>query len=162
FSYIAALFSCAGGQHYTVYSGWTYHDNFGVSHYFSGFTQQSGGPLCPPSVPTLTATALDGSGYTLNVTNITTAVAYSKEGTKNCGPLLSWSGAGLSTGPHGNQITLNSNSQFFYTVSSTVPALTIAGSGTPSSPVTFTYSAPSGSANYTAHYTNYTVATNFG
>ncbi len=58
---------------------------------------------------------------------------------------------------------MNSSEQFFDTLSSTVPVLTIAGSGTSTSPMTFTYTAPSGaSAYFQANYTNYTVATNFG
>src|SRR5208282_415866 len=47
--------------------------------------------------------------------------------------------------------------------SGTTPVLTQGGSGTPASPTTLTYTAPSGgNAVYTLNYTQYTVATEFG
>ena len=56
---------------------------------------------------------------------------------------------------------MNSSGVFTDTLGQT--ALTIGGSGTSSSPTTFTYTAPSNSpVAYTMKYTNYTIATNFG
>ncbi len=72
-------------------------------------------------------------------------------------------GAGTKTDRNGNVINVNGSGQFFDTLSSTVPVLTVAGLGTPASPTTFTYTAPSGaSASYTMKYTTYTVQTAFG
>jgi RHS repeat-associated protein len=64
---------------------------------------------------------------------------------------------------NGNQITFTSGTTSTYTDTLGTTALTIAGSGTPSSPTTYSYTAPSGAtAKYTEKYTNKTVKTNFG
>ena len=76
--------------------------------------------------------------------------------------LSSHSGAATATDANGNQLTVNSSGQFFDTLSSAA-VLTVAGSGTPASPLTYTYTAPSGgNAIYTMAFTQYTVATDFG
>ena len=59
-------------------------------------------------------------------------------------------------------MTVNTSNQFFDTLSSTTPVLTITGSGTPASPLKYQYPAPSGTATYTMNYLQYTVKTNFG
>jgi RHS repeat-associated protein len=103
-------------------------------------------------------TTNDGSGWSLtyNAGSITATSRLGVTTVPNVG------GVGSYTDTNGNQITANSSGQFFDTLSSTTPVLTVAGSGTPSSPTTYTYTAPSGSAAYTVNYTQYTVATNFG
>jgi YD repeat-containing protein len=78
-------------------------------------------------------------------------------------PQMIGSGAASFIDRNGNIISANSSGQFFDTLNGTTPALTVAGSGTQSSPITYTYTAPSGaSASYTMNSKNYTVATNFG
>ena len=77
-------------------------------------------------------------------------------------PVQTGTGSGNYTDRNGNEITVNSSGQFFDTMNSTTPVLTIAGSATPSSPLTFTYTSPSGaSAGYTVKYSAFTVHTNF-
>ncbi len=67
------------------------------------------------------------------------------------------------TDTNGNQLTTDGSGHFYDTLSSTTPALTVAGSGTSTSPITYSYTAASGAgASYTMNFTNYTVATNFG
>ena len=107
----------------------------------------------------LQSTSTDGSGWTLYYQS-SHVWATSRAGA-NVVPVISGSG-GSYTDPNGNQITLNGSGQYFDTLSNTTPVLTQAGSGTPSSPSTFTYTAPGGGASYTVNYTQYTVATNFG
>src|SRR6516165_5910553 len=59
--------------------------------------------------------------------------------------------------------TVNGSGQFYDTLSSNAAVLTVTGSGTSTSPMKFTYSAPSGASPfYEVNYANYTVATNFG
>lgn len=60
---------------------------------------------------------------------------------------------------NGNEISYNAG---VFTDTTGNTALTVAGSGTPTSPYTFTYTAPSGAAaTYTVKYASYTVQTSF-
>src|SRR5207244_1438274 len=68
-------------------------------------------------------------------------------------------GAGTVTDANGNQITVNTSSQFFDTLSSTSPVLTVAGAAP--NPVTFTYTGPAGSTQYVLNYSSYNIKTNF-
>jgi RHS repeat-associated protein len=147
------------------YSNWTYHDPFGTPHYFPTGTNvvQPTGPYCSSSFSSATATASDGSGWTLSATGSSLNSITSSAGQIIHPPLNITSGAATYTDRNGNQITVNGSSQFFDTLSSTTPVLTISGSGTPASPLKFNYTAPSGSTVwYQLNYTNYTVASNFG
>jgi hypothetical protein len=107
----------------------------------------------------LSGTTFDGSGWTITYYRgkITATSRAGVTIVPNVGGTASY------TDPNGNQLTANSSGQYFDTLSSTVPVLTQAGSGTPSSPTTLTYTAPSGgNASYSINYTQYTVATKFG
>jgi hypothetical protein len=143
-----------------VFSNFVYHDTFGVSHPFNGMTFDPG--LCGGQ-SSASGTATDGSGYTLTVTLPSTFV---NTITSTTGDVIiapsSGAGTASKTERNGNLITVNGSGQFFDTMSSTTPVLTVAGSGTPASPETFTYTAPSGSAVYTVKYTQYSIQTNFG
>ena len=144
-----------------TYSNYVYHDQFGRSHSFVGTTWQRNQPCYHPpilfSAPLVTS-ASDGSGFSINAQTTTWTIT-SSSGAVITGPLnTQQNGAGSYTDNNGNKITTNSGGQYYDTLSSTTPVLTVAGSGTPSSPVTFTYSSPSGgSPAYTANYTQYTV-----
>jgi hypothetical protein len=66
-SYYASPQVCLG-QPFTVYSGWAYHDPYGVTHYFSGDVLSTGSlPVgCPTGPTTLSdVVAEDGSGYVI-------------------------------------------------------------------------------------------------
>ncbi len=151
-----------------IISNWVYHDVWGVPHPFSGEADLYNGncPNLPGPSTGFTSTSNDGSGYTLTVTvsgsNISSAIVTARDGTiMNPPPYNSTSGSGSDTDRNGNQITVSSSGVFTDTLGTT--ALTVAGSGTPTSPMTFTYTAPSGaSAVYTMKYTTYSIQTNFG
>jgi len=160
-----------------LFSSFVYHDTFGVAHPFPATGTLITNTCGTQSIQFYSA-ASDGSAYTLyfyvnssNPGNITSTVT-SRGGKVITPPYNATSGAATVTDANGNQLTVNSSGQFFDTLSSTMPVLTVAGSGTPTSPVTFTYPAPSdGSsscspitecASYTMNYTQYTVQTGFG
>ncbi|HKW87404.1 MAG TPA: RHS repeat-associated core domain-containing protein [Candidatus Acidoferrales bacterium] len=101
-------------------------------------------------------TAEDGSGYFISVTGRTIQQLLGVNGNS----ISPASGAGSVVDRNGNTISLSSG-----VITDTLgqTALTFTGSGTPSSPVTFTFQAPSGAnAVYTEKFTSYTVQTNFG
>ena len=162
--------SCQGSSCNVTLSNFIYHDAFGAPHSFNGTLQFSviGGQQCSNSGGNLTAVAVDGSGYTLKATQppscssgLATPVI-SSYGLMVNSPQNGSSGSATGTDRNGNEITVDINGHFYDTLSSSVPVLTAAGSGTPASPTTLTYTAPSGaSAEYKVMYTNYTVATNF-
>jgi RHS repeat-associated protein len=130
----------------------SYVDPLGTSHPFFVAEDpcETGG--------TFTGTTFDGSGWTITYNGSITA-------TSRLGATVvpNVGGVGSYTDTNGNQLTANSSGQYFDTLSSTTPVLTQAGSATPASPTTLTYTAPSGgSATYTVNYSQYTVATAFG
>lgn len=136
----------------------------GSTYYSSGFN--SGGSCTGSGYgPNLIAQTTDGSGYSINIP----ANQIGPTVTTLSGQVVS-DGIGINGGTYtdanGNQLTVNNSSgqpQYFDTLSSMVPVLTQAGNGTPTSPVTLTYTAPSANpASYTVNYTSYTVKTNFG
>ncbi|HEX6802153.1 MAG TPA: RHS repeat-associated core domain-containing protein [Terriglobales bacterium] len=147
----------------TTYSGYVYHDQFGIPHPFSGSAEKDSGKSCN-SFAGFTSTTTDGSAYTLTVTQTNVGgTVTSPAGRMTLAPANQTYGSANKTDANGNQITVNSSGQFFDTMSATTPVLTVAGSGTPTSPITYTYTAPSGgNASYTMAYLAYTVATNFG
>ncbi len=171
-----------GYECYTVFFSFVYIDPFGSPHPIPYATVSSGGSGCNGQTMTIpgTCVSLDGSGYALYVTSTTLSILQSASTGRcaqnsrergHCGALLSAfivppqntnTGTAGETDSNGNEITVNSSGQFYDTLSSSTPVLTIAGSGTPSSPTTLTYPAPGASAVYKMNYTNYTVATNFG
>jgi RHS repeat-associated protein len=106
-----------------------------------------------------TSTTTDGIGHTMNVQSFTSAPVVVRRGSNlSPAPALGAS-SDLTVDTNGNKISL-SGGVITDTLGNT---LTIAGSGTPSSPITLTYVAPSGaSAAYTVKYAAYTVKTNFG
>ena len=142
-----------------IQENFAYHDPWGVPHPFSGLASYESA-TCGGATTHINAVATDGSGYLISggwgATYITT-----KSGATFNVPYGTGSGAATSTETNGNEITINSSGQFFDTLSSTTPVLTVAG--TAPSPTTFTYTAPTGSnVSYTMKYTGYTVQTSFG
>jgi YD repeat-containing protein len=138
-----------------VYTGWAYHDIFGIVHSF--FLTVIDG-TCPWTNVT-TGTANDGSGYTMTVGSDPSATVFSRSANKIYAPLQSQTGAGSITDSNGNQISVDSSRVFKDTLGSIVLSVT----GTAPSPVTYTSTNSSGSpAAYIVKYTSYTVQTNFG
>jgi RHS repeat-associated protein len=141
-----------------LYSNFVYHDKFGVAHFFAMPTI---GPSCYGASPSASATATDGSGYQIYATNSPSATITSSGGTVFNPPLQSGSGSGNYTDRNGNVVSVDGSGNFYDTLSSTTPVLTVAGLGTPSSPTTFTYTVPSGGATVQMNFTQYTVNTYF-
>jgi len=143
----------------TAYT-WTYFDSFGGVHPFLGVTTTWPSSPCGPAGSTgLVATAPDGSGYTLNA-NGNSASVYTRKGTLVGPPTDSFAGIGTLTDRNGNVISVDNSGNITDTLGTV--ALIVAGTGTPSSPVTFTYTAPNAHpASYTANYSSLTVKTNF-
>jgi RHS repeat-associated protein len=148
----------------TDYSFRSYTDSFGISHPFLLVVIGGVGVnRCPglSGLATATGTAKDGSGISMRVGSTgPSATVTLANGTARVVPLNVATGTGTSTDRNGNQITVSSTGVFTDTLGMT--ALTVAGSGTPTSPMTFTYGAPSANASYTVKYTALTVQTSFG
>lgn len=135
------------------YTNYAYRDSFNVAHPFN--IQVKLGACGQTSPLPATAVATDGSGYTISTSGLGGTI------TARTGKVINPTTSAEDT--NGNEITLNSNGQFFDTLSSTTPVLTVAGSGTPSSPFTFKYTNPNGTTStYTMNYLQYTVQTAFG
>jgi YD repeat-containing protein len=170
---VKTLFSASGGTcgalpHLGITSTmtytWTYIDGFGTPHPFGPTSTVYSNSCTGGSTTGFTgAQALDDSGYALSVNGSTVVSLYSSDGS------LINTTAGSIEDRNGNEIT-KSGGVFTDTLGTTV--LTVAGSGTPTSPVTYAYTPPNtasakcgttaGFACYTVNYTQYTVATNFG
>lgn len=148
----------------SVFLDWAYHDTQGVVHPFN-LRVGNPAPDCPRSPPpSATATTTDGSGYMLTAFATSTGVSASL--TSRSGDIIQAPFIGSTISPsvtdsNGNEITVNSSGVFTDTLGSV--ALTVAGAGTPSSPMTFTYTAASGmNAAFTMSFKTYSVKTNFG
>src|SRR6516162_1196034 len=152
-------------EHYVQYSNWGYVDSFGISHALdsSKKVQDGGAPDCGPAYSTLVR-AVDGSGYTLTVDGGPDASVVAKDGsTGNSLPLQAPAPKVGWTDRNGNEITVTSAGSFYDTLSGTVAVLTVTGSGTPSNPVTLTYTAPNGSSpQLKMNYSSFNIKTNFG
>src|SRR4029077_16880596 len=140
----------------TTYSNWKYYDGRGTPHPIPGSSDRLTG--CTSDTSGFTNTASDGSGYTMSVNGNTVTSLTARNGA-----IINPYTQGVTLQDrNGNEITASGGS-YYDTLNSTTPVLTVAGSGTPTSPITYTYTAPSGaSASYTMNFTSYTVATNFG
>jgi RHS repeat-associated protein len=146
----------------TIYTyTWTYYDSFGGVHPFIGDTTTwTSSPCGSAGSSSLNATATDGSGYTLSANGASGSV-YTRKGTLIGPPNNQFSGVGTLTDRNGNVISVDSSGNITDTLGTV--ALAVAGSGTPSSPITFTYTPPNGTPTaYTANFTSLTVKTNFG
>jgi len=100
----------------TAYS-FEYRDPSGAWHYFAAQTQQpqpvgnTEGTPCQgqpqptlPDVPTSSGYAIDGSGYSVNVTNYTSATVYDASGTQVYPSIVDRNGNNYSTDANGNLI----------------------------------------------------------
>jgi RHS repeat-associated protein len=141
--------------HDTIFSNYVYHDSFGISHAFPGISFDFG--PCGSGTSPETAVAADGSGYTISSDGSGRNTMISRNGTVTNPPVGATSGSANGTDRNGNQISVSGSGVFTDTLGTT--ALTVSGS----SPLTFTYTAPSsGAASVTMSYVSYTMQTNFG
>jgi len=157
--------SCGAGNGIWFYwDTYVYHDKLGIGHPYSGIASTD----CNGNFTGFSMLANDGSGYTLAVagqlaTDVTITTALGVVTNPPTSIKGNTGGAGTQKDANGNQITLSSDgTQFFDTLSSTTPVLTVSS---PSPPVssTLTYTAPSGGiAAYSVNYQVYTLKTSFG
>jgi RHS repeat-associated protein len=147
----------------TTYSGFV--DRLGTFHHVPGLQDvESFTATCGIQFSGASGTADDGSGYSVSISGSLgsgTIVTARNGGTVDIGAA---SGAPIVTGANGNEITTTiSSGTTNYTDTLGQTVLTVSGGGTASSPITYSYTAPSGAtATYTVNYTQYTVATSFG
>lgn len=158
-SYVQKSFSCPeegdGGLIHvpgTLSYKYAYRDAFGVSHSFNYSTLACTGY---DTVTTGDGSTSDGSGYSFNGVSV-----IAKNGTIINAPVNNAQGAGTITDTNGNEVTNNGSGVFIDTAG--VTALTITGSGTPSSPKVFTYKTTTATATVSISYKTYTVQTDFG
>ncbi len=155
------------GQYNQPYQSWyftnfVYHDtnNNSISFPQGGYYYDSNGGLgCPRSgADPYAPWSANVNGYRMGVTPWAGGASST---------VTAATGATLIPNPqdtNGNQITANSSTgQFFDTLSSTTPVLTISGAGTQSSPVVLSYTPPDHGdhGKYTVNYTNRDIKTNF-
>jgi len=154
----------------TTYSNWGYFDGFGTRHPFSGSSSKTSNPCTGVTTTTgFTATALDDSGYTITVNGSSVTSLKASDGA-TINPIT---GAISLEDRNGNEVTSSTSSGVTtYTDTLGVTALVVSGSGTPSSPLTFSYPAPANGASscnpitscvaFTMNFVQYTVQTGFG
>lgn len=143
---------------HTSATGYVYYDPWGVPHPFPG-TSNFYSTTCSGTNNNVTATATDGSGYTLNGATTSTGTLTSRNGKAINPPFAAETGAATVIDRNGNEISVSSSGVFTDTLGTTV--LTVAG--TAPNPTTFTYTPPSGNnVSYTMKYTDYNILTNLG
>src|SRR5436309_6010879 len=139
-----------------------YHDSFGTSHGFIGSAIDD--VDCGGSLTDENATTTDGSGWRLlfSITNGVASLTSPTGQVINPVPQITTTGTAKATDSNGNQITVSGSGVFTDTLGTT--AVTVSGTGTPASPLSFAYSKPTDSSStvaVVAHYTNKTVQTSF-
>jgi RHS repeat-associated protein len=165
---ICGVFPSGGFTTTTTYT-WSYQDGLSTGHPFPG-TSTVTTNSCTGNTQTgfSGVTASDGSGYVLSVTGGTVTQLLSSDGNVINAPTIptatgrvdTTNSSGNVQDRNGNQISLNKG---VFTDTLNTTALTASGSGTPSSPLVFKYTAPSGAqASFTVNYTAQTVKSNFG
>lgn len=149
-------------KYVTTQTNFVYYDTSGTTHPFVGTLIDSTGSCSNSNILSFTATATDASGLQLNANAISYDTVVTPSGTVIVPPGPNYlSDGGSEMDANGNEISISGSDVFTDTLGST--ALTVAGSGTPANPMTYTYTAPSGSnVAYTVKYTAYTVKTNYG
>lgn len=155
----AATSRCSGtgihsGLFLTTYSGFKYHDSFGVTHRYGGVAVDRSS--CPSGVSSdLNARTQDGSGYSVHYGAVDgTYWVFAPTGQQFIPPLNVSTGSGSTTDRNGNQISVSSGGVFTDTLGST--ALSISGTN----PVVYAYTDGGGNArNVSVNYGPHTVKT---
>jgi RHS repeat-associated protein len=159
-------------HYYNIFDGFVYHDAFGGIHPFAGQMEYDPTNCDQGTSGSLNVLATDGSGYYLSATlenapALATHVITTPSGNVFNAPLnfsTGYSGASATaTDRNGNQISVSSTSNTAtYTDTLGKAAMSISGTGTPSSPLSFGYTnSTGGAASYTMKFTTYSIRTNF-
>jgi hypothetical protein len=130
------------------YTNYVYHDPWGAAHSFPGVSL-----IC--SNDNLSGSTTDGSGFSI----IEGSTIKGSDGQAFVPPVNQTTGSATATDANGNKISVNSSGVFTDTLGTT--ALTVTGSGSPSSPLLFTYTSPSGAVGVQLNYSIYNIKTNF-
>jgi len=162
-SYSTVVHRCYGENswlYYNEYTGWVYHDPWGIQHRFGVNVYDTSTAWCAPTLPfSGTATTTDGSGYSVSVDATPSATVSARTGATINAPLNNSAGGGAAMDSNGNQIS-TSGSVIVDTLG--VSEVTVAGSGTPASPMTFSYPAPNNTSKaVTVNYGSFTVQSEF-
>ena len=120
-----------------ILSNFVYHDEFGVNHAFNYINNFCTGVI------TGDGSTSDGSGYYYDGANVRSSSNTSLNLPNYVNGVIN-SATGTIIDSNGNKVTNNQNGTFTDTMGKT--PLTIGGSGTPSSPRTFTYYTTTGTA----------------
>ena len=125
---------------YTQYNHWSWTDPSGTTHVFpsvSTVKYQAGGAHCPnpaPGVPSSSGIASDGSGYTLSVTNYTTAPGIDQHGLTYhpslCGTAFCQAQTNVVTDRNGNSWNTDANGNLIDTSGQTPVVVSSSGSQT--------------------------------
>jgi len=130
----ATITNCSSGGQKTgtevSYTGWIYHDQFGIPHPVTGTSQTLSG-TCPNFQPSFVNTATDGSGISVHVIGDTFASGTETVGYAKTVPIGSGVGAASGQDRNGNQITVDGGGSFTDTLGTI--ALTVTGTPTQSS-----------------------------
>jgi RHS repeat-associated protein len=147
------------GNPYTEYFIEYYVDTMGVSHSLHQNGPATSDQFCGPT--SASATSNDGSGYTATISGFPSlsATIITPQGKLIVPPAQSPAGTGTATDRNGNQITVGTGGIF----TDTLGTRALAVSGAAPSPVTYTYTPPSGvNTSVTLTYVSYSVKTAFG
>jgi len=142
------------------YENWVFYDSGNVAHPIPGEIHIETGTCGNINTEGFTATATDGSGYTVTTAQDGASVfVTSRYGDKFVPPVNQTTGTVTSTDRNGNEITVSSSNVFTDTLGTT--ALSV--SGVAPSNTLYTYTPPSGTnVSYKVEYGTYNVLTNFG
>lgn len=151
-----------------TYSGFTYHDNHGMSHGFNepSYTSQCGNLTAPTGSGTYVTG--DNSGLTIYRSGGTAYTVFTRDGSQFVVPVYgsldgfqeqTTGGAATFTDTNGNQISASGTGIFTDTMGKKV----LTASGSAPNPVVYTYTDSNGSSQtVTVNYGSYTVQTAFG
>ena len=140
---------------------WSYVDRKGTLHPTSATTHFEWG-TCGSVDTTATVTANDGSGLTLSATGGGLNWIKTRNGSTINPPLYSPTGQVTIADRNGNEITSDTAGSVFTDTLGTTVLTVSTNTPSSSSPVTYTYTPPSGTAvSFTAKYTNYNIHTAF-
>jgi RHS repeat-associated protein len=158
---------------YYVFNNFVYHDAFGGIHRFYGQMEYDPTNCDNGTFSSLNAVATDASGYSISASisgpNLSTHLIASPGGSQFSNVPLNLAGGysgttAMVTDRNGNEISVSSTSNtatFTDTLGKT--AVTVSGTGSPSSPLVFGYTDSLGNpASYTMKFTTYSIRTNFG
>jgi len=144
----------SGRETYQFRSNYVYVDSFGRTHTFPLSILIGADPQgCSGLNRSGTATALDGSGYSVTASSASTTIT-TKSGSTITPPIPGTQASGSIVDTNGNEITLNGSGTFEDTTGKT--ALTVSGAAP--NPLTLTYTDTNGnSQTVTMTYQTYTA-----